>query len=352
MRTRQRQTRGFTLIEMLVSVTIMLTVVAITGVLFVEGAKMTRRGQELISANDASRMAGEAIMNHAQLAGMGAPAGLWVNIGGTATLVNPIYGTNASDGGTDDLWIVVPHPNALRQSCVDTGAATSLTNPGTGLLSVNCVASLADAGATMLMATNMQTGALLTGPFTFVDPSGTTPGTINYAEASVSGFSDSPAKGGFQIGDLVFPVSAVHYFTAVGSDGVRSLMKQFGTRNTSAGGAPFVDTGTATLVQRGIEDLQIAYGVDSTSGTPDPANITFSTATRAWAYSTGLRSLRVSVVAVSDRAILGSNGKPILTSEFSPIAVEGTTPPGAADGKRRTLFSRRVELPNLAPNTL
>lgn len=342
--------RGFTLIELMVSGGIMLVAVAAATLLFLEGGRLVRRGEEIVGANDKSRLAMESVMNRLQHAGMGAPDGLYVNIGGAVVLVNAVYGSDGTGpGGSDELWLVVPHRNAMREAGVDAGAATSLTSSGTGVISVNRTSSLA--GFPFLMVTNMKTAALLTTPV-LTAPSGLTPGSISYAESGVTGFSNAPQKGGYQVGDLVYPVTALHYHLLEATTGTRSLVQEVGTLNPNLGQAPFVATATSTEVQTDVEDFQVAWGIDATNGPPNPANITWSTASRSHVFSAGLRSLRISVVAVSRRTILDGRGKPMATSEYAPMAVEGNTPAGAADGRRRTLYSRRVELMNLAPAAL
>lgn len=347
-----RNSRGFTLVELLVSMAIMVVAIAVASILLMEGSRMTRRGEEIADTNDASRVAGDAIVNQARMAGMGAWGGLWVGIGSSPTKVSPIYGTEGG-AGTDDLWLVVPNRNAMRESCIDLGAATTVVTPGTGVLEVNCVASLA--GATLLMATNMLTGAILSPNFTFTAPSSPTPARIDYAERTVSGFSNAPQKGGFQVGDMVYPVTVYHYFIGVDFTGAKSLLREQGTRNAggAAGDPPFVAVaGTSSVVQSGIEDLQIAYGFNTT-GTESAANITFANAVASsWTQTIGLRSLRISVVARSKRAVLDGAGRPVLSADLAPMTVEGHTAPGVPDGFRRTLYSRRVELPNMAPGNL
>jgi hypothetical protein len=236
----------------------------------------------------------------------------------------------------------VPHTNSLRQACQDRGAATSVTTKGTGPLKVSCTASFR--AGDMLMASNMTTAALLTQPTL----GGT---TLGYSESSLSGFSNAPEKGGFQVGDLVYPVTAVHYYVATAPmTGRPALYRSLGTFQSSATGAPFIDTpNTETLVMHDVEDLQVAFGVDpSSSGNPDNQGFVN---TLAPDYVAGLRSIRVSVVALSKRKNTDAQTKTV-KSAYAPMTVEDHTPTATADGYRRSLYSRRVELLNLDPVNL
>lgn len=343
--------RGFTLVELMVSMAIMLIAISVASILLMEGSRMTRRGEEIADTNDGSRVAGDAIVAQARMAGMGAWGGLWVAIGSTPVKVSPIYGT-VGVTGLAELWMMVPNRDAMRESCVDPGAATTVVAGGTGVLSVNCVANLKT--QTLLVATNMLTGALLSPPYTWTDESRpTTPGQIDYAESGVGGYSNAPQKGGFQVGDMVYGATVVHFFIGPDSTGRPSLLRERGARNGggSAGDPPFVAVaGTSTVVQSGVEDLQVAYGINDT-GTETPDNIVFAN-TRAWTATTGLRSLRLSVVGKSVRTVLDAAGRVMLTADLAPMTVEGHTVAGGPDGHRRTLYSRRVELPNMAPGNL
>jgi prepilin-type N-terminal cleavage/methylation domain-containing protein len=358
MKTRL-QTRGVTLIELMVSLAILAVVVTMTMSLVVAGMNVSRRGHEISDANEGARVAGEAITNALQAAGLGMSGGLYVSHVGVVVKTSPVIVINNTTG-PDELWLVRPHRNALAQSCVDEGAATTVQKSGFGPtpLFVRCSGGLTAAGLSgsgapnLLMATNMSTGALLSTP-TFAASGGGQ--NLSYDEAA-AGYADDQGRG-FQKGDLVMPVRIEHYFVNAVPDttqpdgGMPCLMMEPGVVGTVAQG--FAPTSAPRVVQRGVEDIQFAVGFDSTL-TGDPANITLSNASVGPPYAVGLRSLRISVMSRSQMQILDSSGKAMkLSPDLAPRTLEdhvvGAPVP---DGYRRTLYTRRVELVNLASEQL
>lgn len=361
--------RGLTLVELTVSVAIMMGAVAAAASLMIAGSRMATNNELRGTAEDSARLAMEAVARSLQTAGLGSSGGLWINHGGPKR-VNPVFGVDGTTGAgaspatptadeTDDLWLVVPDRNSLRETCVQPGAAAVSFTSGTGALSVNCVSSFETND--ILMATNMTSGALLTPPLTLTAPSGNpgtsgyVPGTIGYQEATVSGFSDSPASGGFSPGDLVLRVGLQRFYVAPNPSNHNrpALWLASGKLGVDALGRPFTDSGSGTsarLVQDNIEDLQIAYGYDL-SGQGDPATYTFEDG-RDPAFSAQLRTLRVSVVATSARPVRDPSGA---LRPFRRLAVENhalPTPVPDPDGYDRILFIRRIELPNMAASVL
>jgi hypothetical protein len=163
----------------------------------------------------------------------------------------------------------------------------------------------------------------------------------------VPGFSNAPHRGGFQRGDLVYPVRLLHFFIGTNpANGRKALMRAEGQPATDAVGRPFTDMGAPVVVQDFVEDFQVAFGLDA-SNAGDPDRYDFQHGLRP-DFTPGLRSVRVSVVATG-RAPRRDNRAQEVLAEDLPIAVENhapaTTPP---DGYFRSLFSRRAELPNLA----
>ena len=352
MRTPHRAT-GMTLIELMISMTILIFVVAMTVTIVLAAVFVSRRGQEISDANEASRMAGDTVVNAIQGAGLGMSQGLYVSYAGVIVRTSPVIIVNNTNA-PDELWVVRAHRNALLQSCVDEGAATTIQKSGFGAIFARCSGGLTAAGLsgagltaaqTLLMATNMTSGALLSTPVFTTSGAGQ---SLGFAESGVAGFADHPQRG-FQKGDLVMPVKVEHYFIAL-SNGVPSLMMEPGVIGTVANG--FVAAGTPRLIQSGVEDMQLSVGID-TGQTGDPANITWSNTAVGPAFVTGLRSIRVSILSLSARTILGTDGRVLLTAEYSPRTLEDhvVTAP-VADGRRRTLYARRVELVNLAAGDL
>lgn len=349
-----RSARGMSLIEILVAMAIMVFAVVIASMLVVEGARLTRQGEETVKANDASRMAGEAIIGTLQLAGMGASTGLNVAVGGTSMTVPPLFGVDSTDGGSDDLYVVVPARRVMKESCVDQGAAVRVEKDyiGAGLLEVNCIGSLT--GASLLMVSGMRAGAILTAPTLspgMIDsPDLTVPSHRSVAADEVTGVIQ------FRKGDMVFPVTVVHFFVGTDIAGNPALM-QANAVPASTGTFPWVDVAAVPIVS-GIEDLQVTFGSDTGTnlGAADPNNITWApgafAAIPAGTVQNTLRSVRFGVVSVAANPSRNSQGQILTDTNYARLPNENNIPATPPDGRRRVLFSRRVELPNFAPNNL
>lgn len=347
-----RRQRGFSLIELLIAVAVMLTAVAAVSYLLISTSRMKHNTENAIESTDAARLALEAIARDVRLAGMGAPGGLWVSQTGTPTRVNAVFGLDGTAEGTeferDDLWLVLPGANALRESCVDRGASTSVVRAGTGPLAVTCTGSLRDTD--LLLVSNMASAALLTGLVLTPEQPGVA-GGIDYDESDVTGFSNAPERGGFQVGDLVYPVTLVHYYIAPDPATSRpALYRAEGKLQADAEGRPFSDVeGSARQVQSDVEDLQVAYGFDAVGGSR-PEDYAFQHGLGA-AYAPGLRSLRVNVVARGWKAQRTAQDTQL--AGLKPVSVENHAVDSLPeDGLRRGLYTRRVELPNMAPGAL
>ncbi len=398
MNARKRQS-GMTLVELLVASAILLVAVALASSLMITGVRLTRDGEIRVQESDEARMAMGELAKSVRLAGLGAPNGLYVHSNGKNQLVSPIFGTDGSATAPDEMWVVVPDGNAMREGCPslgstagDPGAATRIASVKLGLPTVICTGTFADGD--MLMSSNLRTGALLTA--SVLDA---TLGTISFAEVS-SGLSTSPTKSSLQVGDLVFRVNVWHYFVDRDANGVPGLYRAKVKTSTGGGGtvtnaktalakqpataALFVDDGAPTLVQQNIEDLQIAYGLDY-AGNGDPAGFIWvdglGSAPQFSAAGLGgtalsnlsalggagglvssrqdllggttnaLRAIRVSVVVRGSGLSQTGSGTP---STATPLAkVENHVQTGAnPDGYRRMLASRTFELPNLSPGSL
>jgi type II secretory pathway pseudopilin PulG len=307
-----------TLIEVMISMTIMMAAVTAAAAVFIAGSKMTAETERRGTAEDAARMAMDAIAHSAQNSALGIPGGLWVNWdnGGTKpTLVNPVF------GGNDDLWVVVPDRNAFRESCVQRGAYTTTYTAGTGPLTVRCVDSFA--ADDMLVATNFTTGALLTHITLVPGP----PATIGYAESG-SSYSDAPGSGGFTPGDVVFKVRLLHYFIdAHPITGRPALWMADGEVDSGGALRPFKNS-SKRVVQDNIESLRIRYcSVANPGASPD---CLYQNAVAA-PYAAGLHALGVTVVAT-------------------------TTLPRRQNGSyvdyERINYERLIELPNMATGFL
>ncbi len=348
-----KEKRGFTLIEMLVSMSIMMVAIVATAMILVEGQRFTRNAEEVSNSNDNARIAGELIASALRVAGMGGALGVWINNAGTPRLISPVFGTDAiaAEGNTDDIWMILTDRRAFKDNnCVsNTGGAVSLAQGGVGVLNVNCTRSLLPVGlanpSMILVANFTNPASLLTQPRPTTPSDGTLVGTIDYAESAVTGF---PPRG-FQQGDSAYGASVVRFFVHRDSRGP-ALYRETGTLSGATPPAFVVNSVTRTLLQPNIEDLQIAYGVDPT-GTNQPDQYVFSNGFPD-AFASALRAVRVSVVAIHDRQL--KRGDATTNTSYRPISPlenhDQTLAPN--DGYRRSLYTRRVELPNLSLGAL
>jgi prepilin-type N-terminal cleavage/methylation domain-containing protein len=411
------QTRGFTLIELMLSVAILAVVTTMAGAIVVAGVFLSRNSQAVADADDTARLAAESIAGAIRSSGLYAPGGLYTWSGSaTPTQIYPVFGLDGTTGngtgsgtgvvktvdGSDDLWVVVPDPNSLRQSCQVAGsqvallAATPTANP---VLTVQCTAAMAPSPpgifnvGDLLVASNGKTGAMMT--TTAFSTAGNW-ATITFAESvHGSAFSDSPPPSGvgFQKGDVIYRATAIHYFIMPNPNlpapntNRKGLYMQVGTILTDTAGdaltggtgtgRPFSDPATPpVLVDNFVEDLQLAFGFDTT-GNGDPSTYFWqygcppeyangpNTSSTTGAGAPGavpgsLRSVRISVVSTSYQTQRDTSGNAIAKDSFlMPQTVENhcygaapCSPAVTTDGYWRTVYTKRVELPNVAIGNL
>ncbi|RKH59501.1 PilW family protein [Corallococcus aberystwythensis] len=361
---REAKARGMTLLETMVAAALSIIILTAATALLLAGGRVVHNTEHVADSHDNARLAGETLLSAVRQAGAGMSEGLWMVSGGMPLRINPVFGGDGAGtgvlaatttgnapvtDGSDDLWLVVPDRNYLGRDCAP-GAAMTVLKPGTGALEVNCVGTPTGTPPAnpMLVASNMKSAALLTQTSVTSTPP---TATVTYQESGVTGFSNAPHKGGFQKGDLVYPVRLLHFFIGThAGTGRKALMRAEGTPGSDASGRPFMDMGDPVVVQDFVEDFQVTFGVDATN-TGDPARYDFQHGLKP-DYTPGLRSVRISVVATG-RAPRRDNQNQSVLSEDLPLAVENHTPPaGPADGYFRSLFSRRAELPNLAAASL
>lgn len=327
-----------TLLEVMVAVMITSVVMSLAVSVVGTGVKLARQGEQTVNSNEAARTGMEMLLRDLKLAGI--PGGLYVTEpGGIPVLIDSIFTQpNALGTGTDDLWLVVPKPNAMQSNCTSPGSNAVVTTSGTGPLSVNCTPFTA---GDLLLVTNYTTAALISGT-TF--PTGT---AIAYAESATTNFSSAPAKGGYLRGDQVFPVEIIRYTvrpSAMMVDGQYrpELVRSRGSLNTPVtAAAPFaVAAGAAEQRFPDIEDLQVAFGRGVAPATTFASahNSTFS------AIPPPIVSLRISVVGRTPRAIINDLNQKL---PLGPITVEDHVPTPVLDGFRRSVYRRRVEILNM-----
>lgn len=355
-----KRSRGLTIIEMMIALAIAVSVIAVAMGLVVFGFSKARDSDVVSDSNNYARLAGEFIAANVRNAGMGSGGGVYLNNAGAPMLVNPIYGadnlvTNAAGNnvnGSDDLWIIVPDKNATMDNCSKRGAYVSVIANGTGPLSIMpwpgspCVHSLSNGDN--LLVTNLNSSALLTS--IQIDSPG--PNQINYAESVISGFSDAPSHGGFHIGDLAFRAQLIHYYLDLDPMTNRlALYSASGRIGADFLGRPLIDmTGTPQIVQRYIEDFQVVYWLDPNL-TNDPSKYVDQHGLTP-PFQTGLRAVEIYVVSTTRQNLLDANAKVMMNSATAPRSIANHVVAATPDGFRRSIYSRRVEIPNLMTSNL
>lgn len=346
--------RGFTLIESVVAVGVMGAALVWMCTLVLNTTRLARNAERTGDTQDGARLAGDTLANDLRRAGMGAAGGIWTAAAGLSPVrVNAVYGTDGV--GTDDIWMVVPDKNTFQNTTecngvtnTASGSATIVvadTPPGQAL-PVACSTNFQVGD--LLLVTNMTSSALIT-VTALVPQTASTSGSITFLESTATSFSDSPQRGAFAAGDMVYRVRALHYFIAPMATGLPGLFREVG-KPTGDVTTPFQPPlGTpAALVQAGVEDLQVAYGLD-TLGSSNPDNYTYLMGLAA-GFAAGLKTVRVNVVAMSGTT-MKNDDQMTMTSYASIPQVENHVGLGYA-GYQRIIFSRRVELTNLAPENL
>lgn len=341
--------RGFTILEMMVATAVTMVAIVAVFTVLVEGQRFTRNNEEIVKSNDGARMAGEFIVSALRAAGVGGAAGVWINNAGVPRLISPVFGTDAiaAEGNTDDIWVVISDRRAFKESnCApNSGSVASLVTGGPGPLNVSCTRSLAN--PSMLLVANFAgPSALLTGLSVLTPSDGTVVGVIDYSESPLAGF---PPRA-FQQGDAVFGASVVHFFVHRDASG-SALYRETGVLTGASPPAFVPATVSRVMLQPNVEDLQLAYAVDPT-GSGQPDQYVFQNGFPDAFGGPTLRAVRVSVVGYHDRPMRSGDSSALNAYQPIPL-VENHDQTGAPkDAFRRSLYTRRVELPNLSPGML
>ena len=352
--------RGVTLLELMIAVSI--TVVAIAATMGLVGftGVLARHADIVAEGNNNARLAGDVIAGALRNAGMGGGQGVYLGVAGSATMINPIHGADnlslnyagRSVNNSDDLWLVVPDRNAMRDSCNTRGAYVSVVTPGLGALSVvpfptaPCTNPFVNGES--LLVTNMNRSALITN----IALNSPGPNQINYNESTISGFSNAPERGGFQVGDMVLRARVVHFYLDVNPLTNRlALYKADGMIGPDFLGRPFTDLATSrTVVQDYVEDFQVVYWVDP-SLSNDPSQYVIQHGMPA-GYQAGVRSVTISVVATTARKQIDESNQVILTGATAPRSVANHPAVATPDGYMRGIYTRRIEIPNLMSSNI
>jgi len=220
--------RGFTLIELMITISIMLVATLAASSLMIAGVTLNRNAELRADESDNVRLAGMALAKAVSAAGLFTPGGIYVNVpSGTNTLISPVWTSAHNVNQPDDLWVIAPKYAALLGVCNPNfpGAAVAVTRPTPNSaqanplpISVGCdktlyaatpslfctdpTCSSGGAANAWLVVANMNTGALLTPTLTFATVAAGV-ASITSAESANSTFSDNPGTG-FLAGDLVY----------------------------------------------------------------------------------------------------------------------------------------------------
>ncbi len=351
--------RGFTLVEVMLGVGISMLAMTVVMILVLFTTAKARDSDVVADSNSYARLGGDAIASALRLAGMGSGQGIYLNSGGAPLLANAVYGRDNltlnqagnTVTGTDDLWIIAPIRNGMLDNCNIRGAYTILSAAGTGPLGVKplggppCTQGFVNGDS--LLVTNLNSAALISSIVL------NNPGInqINYSESIIPGFSNAPQRGGFQQGDLVVLANVVHYYLDRDpTTNQLALYSQRGVVGPDFLGRPLVDSGNPTLVQRYIEDLQVVYWLDPNQSN-DPAQYVDQHGL-APQYQAGVKAVTLYLVARTQATLKDANNAQILSTMTAPKSVANHPVASTPDGYRRSIYSRRIELPNLAASSI
>ena len=346
---------GMTLLEVLIAVAITSLVMSMAVSVVGSGVKLARQQEQTVNSNEAARTGMEMLLR--DLRAVGVPQGIYVTEpGGTPIRINSIFtqpGSGTTDTGIDDLWMVVPRPNAMQANCTSPGSGAVVTANSAGSpLPVSCTTPFV--ATDILMVSNYTSAVLING----LTLGGT---TVNFAQSGTANFFTNPTKQAFQRGELVFPVDIVRYqvrnnpllASATYPLGRPELIRARGNLNTSPYAAGPVSATAPFAVAAGapeqrfpdVEDLQVAWGTGSGLSplTFAPGhNILFNAGASP-------QAVRISVVGITPRAILDDQNRP---QPSGPVTVENHVAAAIIDGYRRSVYRRRVDLLNMGAVSL
>ncbi|MBS1119924.1 MAG: Type Pilus-assembly protein [Deltaproteobacteria bacterium] len=311
--SRRRSQRGFTLVELMVALT--LFAILISGVLAVavSMAQAYREQRQVTSTEASVRGAMDFISDALRGLSPGVASG---NIQDVQTCTIGAISVVNSTTGPDQMDVVV------ASGAVVTSLRTAYTVGGATSTAITVTdASQLAAGDTLLI-TNATVGHLV-----HVNSVNTSTGAVTLvAPACVPGLF--PAAG-YPVGSLV--IRAVRARFRIGTfDGISNVLLM----DVDADGL------NEEPLAENIEDMQIAIGVDVNGDT--------GIATTEWAFSSGtgalagpIRALRVSLVSIEGTAMRN------VTGAFLRPAAEDHPVATAPDAFRRRVLKSTVEIRNL-----
>jgi type II secretory pathway pseudopilin PulG len=364
MRNLTQKTRGFTLIELMISSAISIVVILAAGAVLVTAGRLSHNSELVGDSHDQERLAFGKLAVEATRAGYGSPDGLYMK-SGAIKKVYPISTTSDATTHIDELWLIVPRSNALDDVCTASGGSLPFVrsaSAGTPMLT-NCQGSIV-AGDTLLV-TNLSTASVVVAG----SPSGSAP-SISIPFGAPSGVTPN----GLTVGDMVLRAEAVHYYVANDPTGHPALYRTTGALDdTTLSATPpklFADANATnkTLVATDVEDFQVRFYMGNStmntsadvlysngSGTdPDamPLDTQNTTVNVLRSMELGITTrTRVPLQNTNDTA-QASRKADVSGDDFSPRPLFDHTPTATPDGFHRSQVIRRIALPNFQPGAL
>jgi type IV pilus assembly protein PilW len=371
--------RGFTLVEMMISIVISTVIVAAGYTILTTTHKATISNERAVGTQQNVRVAMELIARDIKQAGFGLPEAPNLPVGGTAgncatgaagttiTAIRPVDNNSAipltavNDTGADTISFVVPRTNPTNGAISGWVLASAAPSGGAGsfttiTLTTTAVTEMQNAGMQDGSGAYISLGGVVTVPVTSSTGATITLGSPTYAPVN------------FPAGTQVYLLQCVTYQVASGAANCGSAGPCL-TRTVDSGTAPTV---TTPLVD-GVEDLQLAYGCDGcnttiNAGVPDRViddfngNNTFDVAdfqtNRVWTFGTfdpaTIRLVQINLVA-RQTAIDQGTGEGIKAGALStPVQISDHLPSNDAgyaaanyQSFRRRLLTRTVDTRNL-----
>ena len=363
--------RGFTLVELMISIVVSSVVVVAGYTILTTTNRAAISNERAVGTQQNIRVAMEVIARDIKQAGFGLPSppnapvgGIAGNCGpgGTSAAIVPLDNNSAlpltavNDVGPDNISVVVPrtNPTWILSAAAPAGGAGSFT---TVTLTAAAVTEMVNEGMQNGSGAYVSLGGVVTVPVTSSAGATITLGNATYAPLN------------FRIGTQIYLLQCVTYQVQAGAGNCGGAAGPCLTRTVDSGTAAPV---TTSLVD-GVEDLQVAYGCDGCNATINggiPNNViddfngnnTFDVAdfqtNRVWAFGTfdpaTIRLVQVNLVArqtaidqgTGEGIVAGSLSTPIQVSDHLASADAGYVA-ATYQSFRRRFLTRTVETRNM-----
>jgi type IV pilus assembly protein PilW len=373
---RMLSERGFTLIELMISIVISSVIVAGGYTILTTTHKAAISNERAVGTQQNIRVAMELIARDIKQAGFGMPVAPNPPVGGTAgncatgttaVAIRPVDNNSAiplnavNDTGADTISLVVPRTNSANGAVPGWVLASAAPSGGAGsfttiTLTSTAVNEMVAEGMLNGSGAYISLGGVVTVPVTSSSVATITLGTPTYAPIN------------FPVGTQVYLLQCVTYQVQTGAANCGSAGPCL-TRTVDSGTAPTV---TTSLVD-GVEDMQFAYACDGCNttingGIPDSviddfnANNTFDVAdfqtNRVWAFGTfdpaTIRLAQINIVA-RQTAVDQGTGEGLQAGALSgPLQVSDHLPSNDAgyaaatyQSFRRRFLTRTVDTRNM-----